>query len=175
MMMRARLSSCVFLLALSSPLFAMNTDMPARGMSMGDVVKKFGAPVKKNAAIGRPPITRWEYNGYVVVFEYSTVVQSVALQTAPVATSTVTITSAPAKPDSPPISQAERDRRARERADMANARGANNDDDAQADDAQADANASAADAANTATPASAPASILVTPPAGAEQPAARQP
>lgn len=76
-MMRAKLSTCVLLLATACHLHAAG--MPASGASMRAVEQEFGAPLKKNAPVGQPPITRWEYNGFVVVFERSTVVQSVEI------------------------------------------------------------------------------------------------
>src|SRR5678816_619197 len=56
---------------------AAPADMPARGMSMNNVQSRFGAPSQKLAAIGQPPITRWEYPSYVVYFEYDHVIHSV--------------------------------------------------------------------------------------------------
>jgi hypothetical protein len=50
---------------------------PARGMSMDQVATKFGAPVTKVPAIGKPPISRWEYPGFVVYFEADHVIHSV--------------------------------------------------------------------------------------------------
>jgi hypothetical protein len=50
---------------------------PARGMSMDQVASKFGAPVSKVPAVGRPPISRWEYPGFVVYFEHEHVIHSV--------------------------------------------------------------------------------------------------
>ncbi len=50
---------------------------PARGMSMDQVAGKFGAPVSKVPAVGRPPISRWEYPGFVVYFEANHVIHSV--------------------------------------------------------------------------------------------------
>jgi len=54
-------------------------DMPPQGMSMSKVQKNFGVPVKKTKAVGKPPITRWIYPDYTVVFEYKHVVQSVKM------------------------------------------------------------------------------------------------
>lgn len=51
--------------------------MPAKGQSMGQVEKKFGAPKEKLAAIGEPPITRWIYPNYTVYFEHTHVIHSV--------------------------------------------------------------------------------------------------
>jgi hypothetical protein len=50
---------------------------PARGMSMDQVSSKFGAPASKVAAVGNPPITRWEYPGFIVYFEHDHVIHSV--------------------------------------------------------------------------------------------------
>ena len=52
-------------------------DMPARGMTMDKVQSRFGTPSEKLAAVGQPPITRWEYPDYVVYFEYDHVIHSV--------------------------------------------------------------------------------------------------
>jgi hypothetical protein len=53
-------------------------DRPTRGMSMERVEAKFGAPAKRVPAVGAPPITRWEYPGFVVYFEHHLVLHSVA-------------------------------------------------------------------------------------------------
>lgn len=79
-MMRTKLGTCALLLALGSSLHAAT--LPSAGMSMQAVESQFGQPLKKNVAVGQPPITRWEYDGYVVVFERSTVVGSVSIQRA---------------------------------------------------------------------------------------------
>ena len=50
---------------------------PKRGTTMGEVEKQFGAPTEKHATVGQPPITRWDYNGFAVVFERDRVVDSV--------------------------------------------------------------------------------------------------
>ncbi|MGA2188577.1 MAG: hypothetical protein ABSH33_08605 [Steroidobacteraceae bacterium] len=50
---------------------------PARGMTMDQVASKFGAPVNKIPAVGKPPISRWEYPGFVVYFEHEHVIHSV--------------------------------------------------------------------------------------------------
>ena len=50
---------------------------PARGMTMDQVATKFGAPVSKTPAVGNPPISRWEYPGFVVYFEHEHVIHSV--------------------------------------------------------------------------------------------------
>jgi hypothetical protein len=53
-------------------------DRPSRGMSMEKVEAAFGAPANRVAPIGDPPITRWEYPGFVVYFEHQLVVHTVA-------------------------------------------------------------------------------------------------
>jgi hypothetical protein len=60
---------------------------PARGTSMQQVEQKFGAPTAKLAAVGSPPISRWEYPGFMVYFEFEHVVHTVVASpaTAPAA------------------------------------------------------------------------------------------
>jgi hypothetical protein len=55
---------------------------PARGMTMDQVATKFGAPVTKVPAVGKPPISRWEYPGFVVYFESDHVIHSVVADSA---------------------------------------------------------------------------------------------
>jgi hypothetical protein len=50
---------------------------PTRGMTMDQVAAKFGAPVTKVPAVGKPPISRWEYPGFIVYFEANHVIHSV--------------------------------------------------------------------------------------------------
>jgi hypothetical protein len=50
---------------------------PRRGMTMSQVASKFGAPVTKVPAVGNPPISRWDYPGFVVYFERDHVIHSV--------------------------------------------------------------------------------------------------
>lgn len=51
---------------------------PGRGMSQAGVEQKFGAPQARRAAVGEPPISRWEYSDFVVFFEYDRVIHSVS-------------------------------------------------------------------------------------------------
>lgn len=62
---------------LNVPAPASSADKPASGMSMEKVEAKYGAPSKRVPAIGEPPITRWEYPGFVVFFEHSLVIHTV--------------------------------------------------------------------------------------------------
>jgi hypothetical protein len=50
---------------------------PLRGMTMDQVASKFGTPTSKTAPVGQPPISRWEYPGFVVYFEHDHVIHSV--------------------------------------------------------------------------------------------------
>ncbi len=53
-------------------------ERPARGMRMSTVEARFGAPQNRHAAVGEPPITRWDYAGYAVFFEHDRVIHAVA-------------------------------------------------------------------------------------------------
>jgi hypothetical protein len=56
---------------------------PKRGSTMADVEKQFGAPVERHPAVSspgtahQPPITRWDYQGFSVIFERDRVIDSV--------------------------------------------------------------------------------------------------
>jgi hypothetical protein len=52
-------------------------EIPVRGMQMEQVEQMYGKPQSIEPPVGKPPITRWEYPGYTVYFEYSYVIQSV--------------------------------------------------------------------------------------------------
>jgi outer membrane protein assembly factor BamE (lipoprotein component of BamABCDE complex) len=52
-------------------------DRPRRGSTMADVERRFGAPVTRHPTVGSPPITRWDYNGFAVVFEHDRVIDAV--------------------------------------------------------------------------------------------------
>lgn len=51
---------------------------PTRGMTQDAVEASFGAPASARAAVGDPPITRWEYPDFVVFFEYDRVIHAVS-------------------------------------------------------------------------------------------------
>lgn len=50
---------------------------PSRGMTMRAVEERFGAPETRAAAVGQPPITRWDYPGFSVFFENDRVLHTV--------------------------------------------------------------------------------------------------
>lgn len=58
---------------------ASTVERPARGITMAAVEAKFGAPATRHAAVGAPPITRWDYAGFVVYFEHERVIDAVAI------------------------------------------------------------------------------------------------
>jgi len=49
---------------------------PRRGMSMENVEARFGQPTNRIAAVGEPPISRWEYPGFIVYFEHDLVLHA---------------------------------------------------------------------------------------------------
>ncbi len=56
----------------------VSVELPRRGSSMAQVEQRFGAPRTRHAAVGQPPITRWDYEGFSVYFEHQHVVHAVA-------------------------------------------------------------------------------------------------
>ncbi len=57
-------------------------NLPRRGMSMSQVERQYGPPVRKLQTRGgdspkHPPINRWEYANYIVYFERNHVIHSV--------------------------------------------------------------------------------------------------
>lgn len=62
-----------------APTASEQANRPARGMSMEKVEATFGAPVSRVPAVGEPPISRWEYPGFVVYFEHQLVIHTVAI------------------------------------------------------------------------------------------------
>ena len=50
---------------------------PTRGMTQVSVQADFGSPQSTTAAVGEPPISRWEYAGFIVFFEHDRVIHSV--------------------------------------------------------------------------------------------------
>ncbi len=55
----------------------MSRDLPANGLSMAEVERRFGEPADRSSAVGDPPITRWTYEDYSVYFEHDLVIESV--------------------------------------------------------------------------------------------------
>jgi hypothetical protein len=69
-----------------------HVDVPRRGLTMDEVEKQFGAPVTRHPTVGgaspqQPPITRWDYSAFSVVFERDRVIDSVVIGGSPSAAS----------------------------------------------------------------------------------------
>jgi hypothetical protein len=90
---RASVSVLSLLLVVSAPTLAdvllvdsiqsapaVNT--PRNGNSMSDVRAQFGNPVTEIPAVGDPPISRWEYEGFSVFFENDLALHTVIHQAA---------------------------------------------------------------------------------------------
>jgi len=56
---------------------APSINTPRNGLTMGQVRQQFGDPASTVAAVGEPPISRWEYTGFSVFFEHDLVLHSV--------------------------------------------------------------------------------------------------
>ena len=50
---------------------------PASGTTQASVEATYGSPNAKKAAVGDPPISSWEYDGFIVYFEYDRVIHAV--------------------------------------------------------------------------------------------------
>jgi hypothetical protein len=50
---------------------------PQNGFTMSQIRQQYGNPVSELPAVGDPPITRWDYDGFSVFFEYDLVLHSV--------------------------------------------------------------------------------------------------
>jgi hypothetical protein len=91
MLARPFKSSLVALaLALAAPAFSetlavdgqlaikpAGVETPQRGSTMEAVEARFGAPANKSSPVGNPPITKWFYPNFVVVFENDKVLHAV--------------------------------------------------------------------------------------------------
>ena len=51
--------------------------VPVNGLTMDQVIQKFGEPANRYSAVGDPPIARWVYENFTVYFEYQRVIHSV--------------------------------------------------------------------------------------------------
>jgi hypothetical protein len=58
-------------------------ERPNRGSSMATVESRYGAPSNRHAAIGSPPISRWDYPQFSVYFEHDRVLHTVIVSSAP--------------------------------------------------------------------------------------------
>lgn len=56
---------------------AHNSELPQRGQSQAETLQKFGEPRQKIPATGTPPIEKWIYADFSVIFEGKWVIHSV--------------------------------------------------------------------------------------------------
>lgn len=61
----------------SPPNSPEGVQRPVRGADQTGVRAQFGEPLRIVGPVGEPPITRWEYDRFTVVFEHRHVVHSV--------------------------------------------------------------------------------------------------
>ncbi len=61
---------------------AVDGDHPHRGSTMTTVESRYGAPTSRHAAVGNPPITRWDYPQFSVYFENDRVLHTVLVRSA---------------------------------------------------------------------------------------------
>lgn len=66
-----------------------NISRPTLGMSKARVQQQYGQPIKENPAVGKPPISSWEYAHFIVYFEYDHVIDSVLKATYHESTTTI--------------------------------------------------------------------------------------
>ena len=57
--------------------------VPRRGHSMDRVLSEYGEPQSRHPAVGDPPITRWVYREFTVVFEGNRVIRAVVNRATP--------------------------------------------------------------------------------------------
>jgi hypothetical protein len=82
---------------------------PASGMTMQAVEAKFGAPRERHPTVGKPPITRWDYDRFAVFFEKDRVIHAVVIApdaSPPSATPTSSPSAAPAPATADPADAA---------------------------------------------------------------------
>lgn len=64
--------------SIEKPAPAPAFTLPKRGTLMTDVEREFGKPARAVAAVGTPPITRWEYQHFTIYFERDRVLHAVS-------------------------------------------------------------------------------------------------
>lgn len=69
---------------------------PERGQSMSSVLRHYGEPQQRIAAVGQPPISRWVYPEFTVYFEYRRTIHSVFHRTRAQGTERCCLSSNPA-------------------------------------------------------------------------------
>ena len=59
---------------------AAAAERPHRGSTMASVQSQYGEPTNRHAAVGDPPITRWDYPHFAVYFENDRVLHAVVVR-----------------------------------------------------------------------------------------------
>ncbi len=54
-----------------------HVNMPGKGVSMSQVISRYGEPDHKSGPVGQPPISTWEYPTFTVYFEHQHTIHSV--------------------------------------------------------------------------------------------------
>ena len=67
-------------LAVPADAPAAAVERPKRGSTMAVVQSRFGEPATRHAAVGKPPITRWDYPQFAVFFENDLVLHAVIVR-----------------------------------------------------------------------------------------------
>ena len=66
---------------LKTPIMAQgdrqSMDLPKNGVDQATVESRYGSPKTVKGPVGTPPITTWEYPGFIVYFEGNTVIHTV--------------------------------------------------------------------------------------------------
>jgi hypothetical protein len=62
---------------------AAAAERPNRGSTMATVQGRYGEPTNRHAAVGNPPITRWDYPQFSVYFENDRVLHAVLVRSPP--------------------------------------------------------------------------------------------
>jgi hypothetical protein len=70
-------------LGMATSTAAATVERPARGSTMTAVQSRYGEPTTRHAAVGNPPITRWDYPQFSVYFEHDRVLHAVLIRSAP--------------------------------------------------------------------------------------------
>ena len=94
-----------------APPAAAPAALPAKGITMAAVQKQFGEPRGKHGPVGgdspkHPPITRWDYDGFVVIFEKDRVIDAVVPGAPPRLRTTAGLTRATDAPPPPQLAPA---------------------------------------------------------------------
>lgn len=85
----AAVKTLALLLSLSLPCMAeqivvpvgsqqgAHVNMPGKGVSMSQVLSRYGEPEHKSGPVGQPPISTWDYPTFTVYFEHQHTIHSV--------------------------------------------------------------------------------------------------